>query len=175
MDKGYVQIYTGNGKGKTTAALGLALRACGQGLRVKIIQFLKSRDCGELRELKQLDQIEIIRGEESSKFSCAWSEGDRAIIREESKRLIAQVMKWLADDQVDVLIIDEALGALSCQVIDLEDIYRLLDARGEHVEVVLTGRNAPQELIDRADLVTEMVPVKHYFNEGVKARRGIEF
>ena len=175
MDKGYVQIYTGNGKGKTTAALGLALRACGQGLRVKVIQFLKSRDCGELRALKQLGSIEILRGEGSGKFSIAWTDEDRKAVRQESKELMEKVMGWISEDQVDVLIIDEALGALSCQVIDLEDIHHLLDAKGEHVEVVLTGRNAPKELIDRADLVTEMVPIKHYFEQGVKARRGIEY
>lgn len=175
MDKGYVQIYTGNGKGKTTAALGLALRACGQGLRVKVLQFLKSRDCGELTALMRLGDIEVLRGEESSKFSCAWTDQDRAVIREESKELMARAMAWLRDDQVDVLIVDEALGALACQVIDLEDIHGLLDMRGEHVEVVITGRDAPQDLIDRADLVTEMVPIKHYYDQGVKARKGIEY
>jgi len=169
---GCVQIYTGDGKGKTTAATGLAVRAAGAGLRVYIGQFIKSEDSAEMALLrKRCPEVTVeqfgaggfIKKEPSSEDLSGAHSG------------IERLKSALCGSEYDVVIADEINGALSAGVVTLEDIEELLDARAYGVEFVLTGRNAHPRLIERADLVTEMRCIKHFMDAGVFARKGIEF
>ena len=171
MEKSCVQVYTGNGKGKTTAAMGLAMRAAGQGLAVKIVQFMKGRDTGELASLQRLG-IDVLRASHSEKFFHTMTEDEKAALRTDALAVLRQVETWL--NAIDLLILDEALGALTCGVVKLDELLHIMDARGG-TEVVITGRNAPDEIVKKADLVTEMREVKHYMQRGIAARKGIEY
>ena len=171
MKRSCVQIYTGDGKGKTTAAMGLALRAAGCGLCVKVVQFLKGCDSGEVKALEQLG-VEILRVSAGSKFSWELSDVELTELRHDVRKTLAVIVGWL--NEADVLILDEALGALQCGALELGEIVHIIETRGG-TEIVLTGRNAPDALVQRADLVTEMRPVKHYMDVGIPARKGIEF
>lgn len=175
MSKGYVQIYTGDGKGKTTAAVGLAIRAAGRGLRVVFVQFLKGSMSGEVSVMEDIEQIRLIRAAGQDKVFWKLSDEEKALMRSEAEKVLLQICDLLADSAVDMLILDEALGALKNGIVSMDAVNDLLEKRFAHVEVVLTGRDAPKALVEQADLVTQMVPVKHYYNDGVKARKGIEF
>ncbi len=179
LEKGLVQIYTGNGKGKTTAAFGLALRAAGQGNKVLIYQFLKppSLDIGE-RFALQLGAVRIRVETLDEPWNMAKSfEDEKAIAR--MKTAINEVLERLAQTAekrfYDVLILDEIVYCLSKGLAKLEDIKNLINRKDPAVEIVLTGRGATQELIVMADLVTEMKNIKHPFDKGIEARQGIEF
>ena len=173
LEKGYVQVYTGDGKGKTTCALGLAFRAVGQGLKVFIVHFMKGRDTGESKAATRLapDLTLQFFGKPGLINLKSPSPDDLAMVAE----------AWnLARDVIlagahDLVILDEINLALAYRLIPLEEALNVLKTRPSHVEVVLTGRQAPQELIDIADLVTEMRAVKHYYQAGVKSRAGIEW
>ena len=171
MKRSCVQVYTGNGKGKTTAAVGLAVRAAGNGLSVKFAQFMKGRDTGEMTALKKLG-VEFVRASDSSKFFFQMSDGEKQHMRDGVLSLLAALDGWL--DKADLLILDEAMAAMTCGVLKLDEVLRIIDSRGK-TEIVLTGRDAPQAIRDRADLVTEMKDIKHYMDAGVSARRGIEY
>ena len=169
--KGYVQIYTGDGKGKTTAALGLAIRACGAGLRVYIGQFLKTQRCSEftfIRERCPDVRMEcfgrrcMIRGKPSADDAKA------------ARRGLARLREAITGGVYDVVIADEINVAAKIGVVTVEDILSLLEARPKQVEFILTGRNADARVIERADLVTEMRKIKHYFDRGVAWRPGVE-
>lgn len=176
MDRGLVQIYTGNGKGKTTAALGLGLRAIGRGYKVKMFQFLKGQDSGELEVLPKLGEMfEIIRLGETKKFFFLMSDDEKRELKEKLQQEFEQVMQVLSDDSCDVLILDEIMATITNELISLHDVLDLIAAKPAHMEVILTGRNAPEELQKRADLVTNMDCIKHYMDEGVPARKGIEY
>jgi cob(I)alamin adenosyltransferase len=171
LSKGYVQIYTGDGKGKTTAALGLALRASGRGMRTYIGQFMKGQQYGELDALRDHPCITIEQY------------GDPCCIRREevTPQHIAQARHGLEraraamlSGQYDIVVLDEVNVAIWFGLLDVGEVLAFLDERPERVEVILTGRLAPRALIDRADLVTEMCEVKHYYTQGVMAREGIE-
>lgn len=175
MKKGYVQIYTGDGKGKTTAAIGLAVRAAGRGLNVQIVQFLKGMDTGEVSILENINGICIKRVADSTKFFWNMTDYEKSDACTRASKGIEEILTKLESNEIDLLILDESLGALETGIITIDQITNVLDAKPEGVEIVLTGRNAPSELIEKANLVTEMVPIKHYFDEGVNARKGIEF
>lgn len=175
MKKGYVQIYTGDGKGKTTAAIGLAVRAAGRGLSVQIVQFLKGIETGEVSILENIDGISIKRVADSKKFVFNMNDDEKQDACSRASQGIDEVLRQLENNEIDLLILDESLGALETGIISIGQLMSILNTKPEGVEVVLTGRNAPKELIEKAHLVTEMVPVKHYFDEGVNARKGIEF
>lgn len=179
LEKGLVQIYTGDGKGKTTAALGLALRAAGQGNKVLIYQFLKppSLDTGERSALKHVAakiRVEALDIE----WDMAKSFDDKKQVTQ-AKTAISKALDNLAQTAekkiCDVLILDEIVFCLSKGLAKLEDIKKVIDRRDSAVEIVLTGRGATKELIAMADLVTEMKNIKHPFDKGIEARRGIEF
>ncbi|MHC4388447.1 MAG: cob(I)yrinic acid a,c-diamide adenosyltransferase [Planctomycetota bacterium] len=179
LEKGLVQIYTGDGKGKTTAAFGLALRAAGQGNKVLIYQFLKppSLDIGE-RFALQLGAVRIrvesldVPWDMSSSF-----EDEQAVAK--TRKAIAEVLERLAETArkrfYDVLILDEIVFCLSKGLAKLQDVKTIIETKDRRVEIVLTGRGATQELTNMADLVTEMKNIKHPFSNSVAARRGIEF
>lgn len=169
--KGYVHVYTGDGKGKTTAALGLALRAAGAGLKIYIGQFIKSAEYNEIKALKQFsDQITL---EQFGRGCFIKGDPHQADIDAAQKGL-ATIKSALVSEDYDVVIADEANVAFGCKILSEADLLDLIEAKPPHVELVLTGRSAPPAVMDRADLVTEMREVKHYFHEGVVARDGIE-
>ena len=179
LEKGLVQIYTGDGKGKTTAAFGLALRAAGQGNKVLIYQFLKppSLDIGE-RFALQLGAVRIRVEALDIEWDMAKSFEDPKQVAQ-AQAAISEVLERIAETAekrfYDVLILDEIVFCLSKGLAKLEDIKNIIDRRDSAVEIILTGRGANEELIALADLVTEMKNVKHPFDKGLPARRGIEF
>lgn len=168
---GYVHVYTGTGKGKTTAALGLLLRAVGAGLSVLLVQFLKRAEYSEHEALKLLGDRATFRtfGGERRIGSPA-TDDDRRIAREG----LAFLREALASGAYDLVIADEIVVAAHLELLLKEDVLALLDIRPPSVELVFTGRYAWRELMERADLVTEMREIRHYFTKGVPARRGIE-
>ena len=179
LEKGLVQIYTGDGKGKTTAAFGLALRAAGQGNKVLIYQFLKppSLDIGE-RFALQLGAVRIRVESLDIEWDMAKSFEDPkqvALAKAEISEVLERIAQTAEKKFYDCLILDEIVFCLSKGLASLEDIKEVIDRRHRAVEVVLTGRGASKELIELADLVTEMKNIKHPFDKGIAARRGIEF
>jgi cob(I)alamin adenosyltransferase len=179
LDKGLVQIYTGDGKGKTTAAFGLALRAAGQGNKVLIFQFLKppSLDIGE-RFALQLGAVRIRVESLDMPWDMAKSFEDEKAVAE-MQAAISDVLDKIAETAekrfYDVLILDEIIFCLSKNLAKFEDVKRIIEKRDLLVEIVMTGRGASEELLELADLVTEMKNIKHPFDKGIAARRGIEF
>lgn len=173
LEQGLIQVYTGEGKGKTTCAFGLALRAVGQGFQVYFIQFLKGQDTGEIRAAQRLAPELTLRGFGRPVLINLKNPApeDLALVRE-GMDLARQVI--VAGDH-DVVILDEINVAMAYNLVPPEEVLDMILRRPPHVEVVLTGRAAPPEIIAAADLVTEMVPRKHYWEAGVKARRGIEW
>lgn len=172
MQSGLTHIYTGNGKGKTTAALGLCLRALGAGKRVCLVQFLKKGDFSELKALRRFPNC-TIRQFGTSEFVDPKNVSIQQ--RAEAQKGLEFARKAILCDPCDLLILDEILVALQFKLLKLEDILNLVAAKPSRLELVLTGRGAPQELIDAADLVSDIKEVKHPFQKGIKARRGIEF
>lgn len=173
--RGYVQVYTGNGKGKTTAAIGLTVRALGAGLRVFFAQFIKG---GRYSEIEMLEKI---ASGSDGLFQCRQYGTGCFIMRDpaEEDRIAAkkgldEVFRVMRSESYQLIILDEANVAVSLGLLSEEDLLRLADAKPDSAEIVFTGRNAPPKLIERADLVTEMTEVKHYYQRGVMARRGIE-
>jgi cob(I)alamin adenosyltransferase len=179
LDRGLVQIYTGDGKGKTTAAFGQALRAAGQGNKVLVYQFLKpaSLDLGE-RFALQSGRIRIRVETLDAPWDMAESPHDPqavANMRAEISRVLAQLAETAQKRFYDVIILDEIVYCLSQSLAKLDEIRQIVTARDPKVEIVMTGRGATAELLELADLVTEMKSVKHPFDKGIRARQGIEF
>ncbi len=174
MKKGYIQIYTGNGKGKTTAAMGLALRACGHGFTVKIVQFLKGGVSGELTSIKKLEGIDIYRVTDADKYIWDLTAEQKMNMQVRSAAMLEEVRIWF-EEEIDIIILDEIMAAIEHDIVSLNDVISLLKAKPDCTEVVMTGRNAPNELIEMAHLVSEINDVKHYYSDDVPARKGIEF
>ncbi len=179
LEKGLVQVYTGDGKGKTTAAFGLALRAAGQGNKVLIYQFLKppSLNIGE-RFALQLGAVRIRVESLDVPWDMSTSFDDEKAVAQ-MQAAISEVLERIAETAekrfYDCVILDEIVFCLSKGLAKLEDVQKIIDRRDSRVEIVLTGRGATKELMEMADLVTEMKNVKHPFDKGLKARRGIDF
>ena len=173
MEKGYVQVYTGNGKGKTTAALGLALRAAGYGMKTYIGQFMKGQHYGELDAAKMLSGFVVIEQYGLPEFCTPSSPPDPRQV-EAAQKGLARIKEVLQSGEYDIVVADELCTAIYFKLISLEDALELVRLKPADVELVITGRYAPKQLIEAADLVTEMREVKHYYAEGVSARDGIE-
>lgn len=174
MKKGYVQVYTGNGKGKTTAALGLGFRAVGREFNVLLVQFLKSMDTGELRSIKKFPNFTVTRLGETNKFSWTLTTEEKDQLIKNTQREWFEFIEGLQVSPVDVLILDEVMGALKVGLITIEQLAEFIDSKPEGMELILTGRDVPQEIEDRADLITEMRKIRHYYDQGVVSRDGIE-
>lgn len=172
MRKGYIQVYTGNGKGKTTAALGLALRAAGAGLKVFIAQFIKKRICSEHRIIKERFQDLITIRQYGRGFFL--KRGPEKSDIEAAQNGLKDIRGIIRSKDYDVVILDEANVATRYNIISVEDLLDVMTAKPRGVELVITGRYADESVIQKADLVTEMIEIKHYKNRGVKARIGIE-
>ncbi len=173
--KGYIHIYTGNGKGKTTAALGLCLRGAGYGMRSIFIQLMKGRDTGELNSVKMLNSLITIEQYGSPKLLLDNNPEIFTEHKTEAMKGYERAKKILTDNSFQIVVLDEIFNLLNFGLFDLQMVIELIEKKPEPVELILTGRGAPDELINRADLVTEMRDVKHYFAKGVNAREGIEF
>lgn len=175
LKEGYVQVYTGNGKGKTTAAMGLAFRAAGDGFNVKVVQFLKSYKTGELEAASKFPNLEIIRFEKVKGFTWELSEEQLAQLKIEVRGAFEFVKKLVYNRECDILILDEIMATISAEFIEDTEVLELINNKPKDMELILTGRNVPENILDRADLVTEMKEIKHYYKKGVPAREGIEF
>ena len=183
LDKGLIQVYTGDGKGKTTAAWGQALRAAGRGLRVCVVMFLKGdRDLGEVSAAKRLAPELTVRQFGASRkqmasrgggpwWQAAYADEDRGMATEG----LAFARTAVMSGDCDLVILDEVNVAMSEGLLDVTEVLKAIRERPAHVEIILTGRNAPQEIVDAADLVTEMRALKHPFGRGTLARPGIEW
>lgn len=170
MEKGYIQVYTGNGKGKTTAALGITLRSLCAGNKVFFGQFMKGQDYSELKApeyfsnltMEQFGQPNFIHGKPSPEDI------------EMAKRGLARMKEVIASGEYDMVVMDEINTTLFFEMLDVQEVLNVLDLKPGKTELILTGRYAPEEIVDRADLVTEMKEIKHYYNAGVMARVGVE-
>ena len=171
--KGYVQVYTGNCKGKTTAALGLAFRAMGRGLKTYIGQFMKGQLYGELEAAKKVEPFIIIEQYGKKGFMHVKNPPQQKDIDMAQKGL-EKARQAMLKGGYNIVVLDEVITANYFNLVSLTDILDLINNKPEDIELVLTGRYAPRELIDAADLVTEMVEIKHYYQQGVAARDGIE-
>jgi cob(I)alamin adenosyltransferase len=173
LERGLVQVYTGSGKGKTSAAFGLALRAIGRGLKVYIIQFIKGGfDYGELYIVNKLPNLKL-KAFGRGKFITEKPAGkDDIVLAEEALALAEKVVR---SGEYDIVVLDEINVALNLKLINLEKVLELIKNKPKHVELILTGRYVPSEIVEVADLVTEMKEIKHPFNKGYQARKGIEY
>jgi cob(I)alamin adenosyltransferase len=172
--QGYIQVYTGNGKGKTTAALGLALRAAGRGMKTFMAQFLKKGEYGELLAVQdRLTEWITIRQFGLPEFHHR----EQGVSAEEitaAEAGLAAAAAAMAGGDYRIVVLDEINTLLHFKIIAVDPVLRFLDRKPENVELILTGRYAPQAVLDRADLVTEMKEIRHYYLKGIQARTGIE-
>ncbi|MDX2479448.1 MAG: cob(I)yrinic acid a,c-diamide adenosyltransferase [Desulfuromusa sp.] len=168
--KGYVQVYTGDGKGKTTAALGLALRAAGAGLNVYIAQFVKGMEYSELNMISKLQNITLKQyGRDCFIYKSPEDEDIKVALAG-----LKEAREMMCSGEYQVIILDEANIATYYNLFSVEDLLDFLREKPDGVELVITGRRADPRIIEAADLVTEMKEIKHYYQHGVEARKGIE-
>ena len=173
LEKGLVQVYTGNGKGKTSAAFGLALRALGRGLKVYVIQFIKGGfDYGELYIVNSLPNLTLKAFGRGKFITSKPPEEEDIRPAQEALRLAKEIIECR---EYDIVILDEINVALSLGLIRLNDVVELIRKKPENVEIILTGRNAPEEIVELADLVTEFNEIRHPLSKGYGARKGIEY
>ncbi len=173
MFVGTVQVYTGNGKGKTTAALGQALRAAGHGFRTYIGQFLKGQEYGELAAARKLSAFLTIEQFGRKGFIHVTGDPDQEDI-DRAREGLARCLEAMRSGRYRIIVLDEVNVAVHFRLLAEDDVLTFLDRKPGDVEIILTGRYAPESFIERADLVTEMKEVKHYYRAGMKARKGIE-
>lgn len=176
LKRGYVQVYTGNGKGKTTAAVGQGIRAAGNNLKVFMLQFLKTEPTGELEISKLIgEKFRIFRFESKKGFFWTLNDEEKTLLKKEIDEAYNFAMDIVKNSRCDVFILDEIMGVLSNKLLTEAQVIELMDKKSINMELILTGRNLPDSIRDRADLVTEMKEIKHYMHKGVYSREGIEF
>jgi cob(I)alamin adenosyltransferase len=171
--KGYIQVYTGKGKGKTTAALGLALRAAGYGLKTYIGQFLKGHKYGELASINKLSPLITVEQFGRKGFIHVTENPDEEDYRR-AKTGLERCFKAMKSHKYHIIVLDEINVAVYFKLLTEKQVHQFLDEKPEGIEVILTGRYAPESFLKRADLVTEMKEIKHYYKQGILAREGIE-
>jgi len=169
--KGYIQVYTGDGKGKTTAALGLAIRAAGAGLKVFIAQFIKMGEYSEIKALKRFEGLITVEQFGRGRFILGKPSLEDI---KAAKKGLEKIITILSSGKHNVVIMKEANVAVKIGLMSVQDILKIMTAKPQDVELVITGRSADSKIIEKADLVTEMKEIKHYFQKGVAARVGIE-
>jgi cob(I)alamin adenosyltransferase len=172
--KGLIHVYTGHGKGKTTAAFGLALRAAGRGMRVAVVQFLKSQDTGEVIAARTIDNIDVFRVNTSTKFSWNMTPDEINVMMTETRDGFERVRELALSGRYALLILDEFVHVVNRQYVEKEEVLSLFEIRPPALELVLTGRDAPAWLVDAADVCSDIRCVKHPYQDGTTARLGIE-
>jgi len=180
LKKGLVQVYTGKGKGKTTAAWGQAMRASGQGLRVAIVQFFKGKGSGVPRpSWRGAGEAKMARKLNLSVYSFCpvhpFFGGKREKLKRECRGAIAFAKKLIQSKKYDMVILDEINIAMKDRLIEINEVLDLIKKKPKGMELILTGRDAPKKIMDAADLVTEMREIKHPYQKGIKGRKGIEY
>lgn len=169
--RGYTHVYTGNGKGKTTAAIGLSIRAAGAGLKTFIAQFIKMGDYSEIKALRRFSDLITVEQFGLGRFTDGKPLPEDI---EAAKKGLEKVKSIMDSQEYDIIILEEANVAVKYGIIRLEDLIEVIVNKSAETELVITGRGAPDQIIEKADLVTEMKAVKHYYQKGVPARIGIE-
>jgi len=172
LEKGYIHVYTGPGKGKTTAALGLGLRAAGAGLKVHMMQFMKGRRYSELEAIENLANFTF---SQHGRDEFVSKENPEQVDIDLAQEGFAQAKDIIKNSKYDLVILDELNVVVDYNLVKLDDVIRLIEQKPEKLELVLTGRDAHPEIIKSADLVTEMLEIKHPYQQGVTARKGIDF
>lgn len=175
MELGLIHIYCGDGKGKTTAAMGLGMRAAGRDKKVLLTQFLKDNESGELNSIEKLgDNFVLFKGDPVKKFFKFMSPEEQMVTRNEHEERFRAITKKAADENFDLLIMDELIASVNNELIPLDEVVEFLKNKPKNLEVVMTGRNPDEKLIELADYVSEIKAVKHPYDKGIKARIGIE-
>ena len=172
LEKGYVHVYTGSGKGKTTAALGLGLRAAGAGFKVHMIQFMKGRRYSELDAVEKIPNFTI---SQHGRDEFVSKENPEQIDINLAQEGFAHAQEIIKNGKYDMVILDEINVAVDYNLVPLDDLLELIEEKPEKLELVLTGRYAHPELVKMADLVTEMLEIKHPYQHGVQARKGVDY
>lgn len=176
MENGLVQVYYGKGKGKTTAAIGLGIRAIGNGYKVIMIQFLKHDATGECKMIKTLEpDFKIFHFEKKRGFTWQLNEEEKQELRSETSNALKFASKVMDTGQCDILILDEILNSLELGFVSEEEVNALIDNKSDDVELVLTGRTLPESVAKRADYISCIESIKHPMDKGINARRGIEY
>ena len=170
-----LQIYCGDGKGKTTAALGLAMRAAGNGMRVHFVQFLKGAPTSELEILKKIPEITVLRCDRDYGFTFQMNDETKARLTERHNQMLSEAMGNVYQGKTDMLVLDEFFAAYHCNLFDRELATRLVFGIHNKTELVLTGRNPEPQFIELADYVSEIKAIKHPYQNGISARAGIEY
>lgn len=170
---GRIHVYYGNGKGKTTAAVGLAVRAAGSGLRVLVFQFLKNNSSNERKILEAIPNVTCLPGREQIKFVSNMNGDERAEFRHYNNKALDEIVKFCGP--FDMLLLDEALCAVNLQVLSEEKLISFITHKPRGLEIVLTGHQITEQLLEIADYVTEVKKIKHHFDQGRTAREGIEY
>ena len=173
--KGLVHIYAGDGKGKTTAALGLGIRAWGRGLKVLLVQFLKSTESGELKALERLSPgFEVLRSDKPIKFVCDMNDKELNEAGKIQRQLFEEALSKTDEDRFDILILDEMLGVIEDGMLELQKVIDFVKTKPEQLEIVITGVRVPKELAGLADYHSEIRCIRHPMDKGIASREGIE-
>lgn len=175
MELGLIHIYCGDGKGKTTAAMGLGMRAAGRSKKVLLTQFLKSNKTGELSSIEKLSEFfHVVKGVPAKKFVWNMNEEEKLEVKKEHTNRFREVTKKAIEEEYDLLILDEIIATINRDFVMLTEVIDFLKNKPTGLEVVMTGRNPKEELIELADYVSEIKAIKHPYNKGIKSRVGIE-
>ncbi|WP_338597775.1 cob(I)yrinic acid a,c-diamide adenosyltransferase [Clostridium baratii] len=175
MELGLIHIYCGDGKGKTTAAMGLGIRAAGRSKKVLLTQFLKSNKTGELNSIEKLSEFfHVVKGVPAKKFVWNMNEEEKLEVKKEHTNRFREVTKKAIEEEYDLLILDEIIATINRDFVMLTEVIDFLKNKPKGLEVVMTGRNPKEELIELADYVSEIKAIKHPYNKGIKSRVGIE-
>lgn len=175
LEKGLVAVYTGNGKGKTTASVGQGIRCAGNDLNVRMVQFLKGGATGEMNIIETIPNFTLFRFERPRGFFWTLDEQQKKELQEDIDKAMEFVEGTIDNNYCDVLILDEVMGALSNNLIDIDRLVSAINRRPDTMEIIMTGRNVPEKVYEIADYVTEMKDLKHPFEKGIAARKGIEW
>lgn len=175
MELGLIHIYCGDGKGKTTASMGLGMRAAGRNMKVLLTQFLKDNTTGELASIEKLgENFEVFKGAPVKKFFKFMTPEEQVATKKEHEERFRAVTKKAVDEKFDLLIMDEIIASVNLELIPLDEVVEFLKNKPKGLEVVLTGRNPNEKLVEIADYVSEIKAIKHPYEKGINSRIGIE-